>query len=98
MEFALTFDGYQALGKRIGDLANAAKNKWSENVVLPQDLIELRLCLFFEERRYRHFGWDPDEDAMMYIRAFIEAIRKRVIEANSTELQPVDERTKGNSA
>ena len=79
-EFALTFDGYQALGDRTGDLATAAKHEWSVNGVLPQGLIELRSCLFFEQRRYRHFGWDPDEDAMVYIRSLIEAIRERVAE------------------
>jgi hypothetical protein len=80
-EFALTFDGYQALGDRTGDLANGAKHEWSENRALPDDLVELRSCLFFEQRRYRHFGWDPEEDAMGYIRALIEAIRALVVEA-----------------
>ena len=80
-EFALTFDGYEALGDRTGDLANATKYKWTETRALPDDLVELRSCLFFEQRRYRHFGWDPEEDAMAYIRALIEAIRTRVVEA-----------------
>ena len=80
-EFALTFNGYDALGNRTGDLANVTHRQWSEIGVLPSDLIELRSCLFFEQRRYRHFGWDPDEDAMAYIRVLIEAIRERVAEA-----------------
>lgn len=81
--FALAFDGYQALGDRIGDLANAAKNEWSENGVLPQGLIELRSCLFFEQRRYRHFGSDPDEADMPYIHALVEAIRAHASSAGS---------------
>lgn len=95
-KFALTFDGYQALGDRVGDLANATQYEWSENGALPDDLIELRSCLFFEQRRYRHFGWNPDEDAMAYIRALIEAIRARVTEANPGEAQRDDDRMKGN--
>ncbi len=82
-EFALTFDGYEALGDRTGDLANATKHKWTETRALPDDLIELRSCLFFEQRRYRHFGWGPDEDAMAYVRALVEAIRALVVEAES---------------
>ncbi len=80
-EFALTFDGYLALGDRVGDLANGTEHEWSENRSLPDDLVELRSCLFFEQRRYRHFGWDPDEEAMVYIRALVEAIRALVVEA-----------------
>ena len=80
-QFALTFDGYKALGDPAGDMANATRRGWNENGVLPHDLIDLRSCLFFEQRRYRHFGWNPDEDAMRYIRALIEAIRERVVEA-----------------
>lgn len=94
-EFALTFDGYEALGTRIGDSANASRHEWSENGMLPHGLVELRSCLFFEQRRHRHFGWDPDGDAMGYIRVLIEAIRARVTEANPGEAQRDNDRMTG---
>lgn len=79
-EFALTFDGYAAFGGQVGDLANATLEKWEQTRELPRNLIALRACLFFEQRRYRHFGHEPGEDAMPYIRALIKAIRLQVVE------------------
>jgi hypothetical protein len=40
-------------------------------------LTELRACLFFEQRRFRNFGWDPGPDEMCYVRALLNAIRGR---------------------
>ncbi|MEY4182682.1 MAG: hypothetical protein RLZZ217_1308 [Planctomycetota bacterium] len=39
---------------------------------------DLRACLFFEQRRWRHFGDEPDAEAMADIRGLVEAIRERV--------------------
>jgi hypothetical protein len=33
---------------------------------------------FFEQRRWRHFDEEPDDHAMGYIRALVEAIRAKV--------------------
>jgi len=70
-EFALTFDGYEFWGsfEKCAEIANA-KGQHS--------LTDLRTCLFFEQRRWRHFGEDPDREAMMYIRALVEKIRSWV--------------------
>ena len=67
-EFALTFDGYKVSGsfKKCADIANAQQHN---------SLTELRTCLFFEQRRWRHFGYEPDEESMQYIRELIEKIR-----------------------
>ena len=46
-------------------------------------LDELRACLFFDQRAWRHFGEDPDDDGMEYIRALLTAIRSRVTAAES---------------
>jgi hypothetical protein len=79
--FALTFDGYEFLPDgRCGELADAVRSKFEEASVLPStlDLSELRACLFFEQRRHRHFGHEPDRDAMIYIAALLAAIVARV--------------------
>ena len=68
-EFALTFNGYEYWGSfaKCAEIANARD---------PQDLLELRTCLFFEQRRFRHFGWAPDGEDMDYIRGLVELVRE----------------------
>lgn len=46
--------------------------------VLPSSITELRTCLFFEQRRWRHYGFDPDEQAMEYILALVDRMREEV--------------------
>jgi hypothetical protein len=69
--FALMFDGYHAWGsfEKCAEIANAQRDG---------TLTELRTCLFFEQRRWRHFGDLPDEAAMAYICSMIEKIRVKV--------------------
>lgn len=71
-DFALTFDGYAACGnfEKCADIANARRN---------ETLTDLRTCLFFEQRRWRHFAEIPDEKSMEYIRRLIQAIRAKVL-------------------
>ena len=56
-EFALTFRGY--------DLPNCAE---LSNSHIAKTLTELRASLFFEQRRYHHFGYDPLDEELEYIR------------------------------
>jgi hypothetical protein len=74
--FALTFNGYTYWGsfERCSEIANARRG---------ETLTELRTCLFFEQRRWRHFGYSPDEESMAYIRRLLEQIRARVAAANA---------------
>ncbi len=71
-EFALSFNGYEHCGEqeRCAEIANRRA---------PTDLAELRTCLFFEQRRYRHFGYEPTGDARIYILSLLERIRAAVI-------------------
>jgi len=80
-EFALTFDGYSHWGSfdRCADVGNRWAKAYAERQALPESLADLRTCLFFEQRRWRHYGWEPDEQAMRYIRALVEAIRGKVL-------------------
>jgi hypothetical protein len=70
-EFALTFDGYNVWGSfdKCAEIANARRH---------ESLTDLRTCLFFEQRRWRHFGENPDEKTMDYIRGLVEEIRSMV--------------------
>lgn len=70
--FALTFNGYEHWGsfEKCAEVANRR---------LDGSLTELRTCLFFEQRRWRHFGYEPDEETMAYIRGIVEKIRRKIM-------------------
>ena len=73
--FALTFNGYEAFGvEECGKLANALSDEFKRTGILRADLAHLRNALFLEQRRFRHFGFEPDERAMHYIRALVAEI------------------------
>ena len=78
--FALSFNGYEAWGsfRKCADVADRWADAFRATATLPDSLNGLRTCLFFEQRRWRHFGYEPDEEAMRYICALVEEIRKRV--------------------
>ena len=69
--FALTFDGYEHWGafEKCAEVANAERQN---------TLTDLRTCLFFEQRRWRHSGYGPDEEAEAYWRSLVAKIRARV--------------------
>jgi len=77
--FALSFNGYDKWGsfEKCADIANDSLDKWREEEVFPNSLTDLRTCLFFEQRRWTHFGSDPDEKSMIYIHELVEAIRRK---------------------
>jgi len=70
-EFALTFDGYAFHGsfEKCAEIANAGRH---------DTLDDLRTCLFFEQRAWRHSGEEPSKEAMEYIRELVRAIRDKV--------------------
>jgi hypothetical protein len=72
--FALTFDGYAAFNTAekpggCGDLANSRQ---------ASTLSELRASLFFEQRRWRHFGESPEGLDLIYVRSLLWRIRQCV--------------------
>jgi hypothetical protein len=69
--FALTFNGYKYWGS-FEKCAEVANNH-SEAT-----LTDLRTCLFFEERRWQHYGEEPGEEEMSYLHNLVEKIRKLV--------------------
>jgi len=80
-QFALTYPGYDRAGSfdLCAEVANRAAQVYSRLGSLPTSLDELRGCLFFEQRRWRHFGEDPDEPTMNYLHSLVEAIRRQVL-------------------
>ena len=75
--FAHTFNGYEYWGafEKCGEIANSIRDEYKSSGVLSTNLTDLRTCLFFEARRWRHYGYEPNEEAMRYIHALVEAIR-----------------------
>lgn len=78
--FALTFDGYEHWGsfEKCGEIANESAWRYREEGVIPTTLEHLRTALFFEQRRWRHFGYAPGEESMAYIRALVGGIQEIV--------------------
>ena len=73
--FSQTFDGYSEWGSQIkcAEVANARRHN---------TLTELRTRLFFEQRRWNHYGERPDAESMKYVHSLLVAIRKKVSEGN----------------
>jgi hypothetical protein len=83
--FALTFNGYTHWGsfKKCREVANEGVKLYRAKQELNQTLTDLRTCLFFEVRRWKHYEKVPGKKGMEYMRALTDAIRARV---NSKEI------------
>jgi len=73
-EFALTYDGY-AYWDNLPELAQRALSTWTRDGSLPPTLDERRACLFYEQRRWHHFGDVPAGRSLAYMWALAAAIR-----------------------
>lgn len=73
-EYALRFSGYEAMGgfDQCADLANESLAAFEASGAIPESESEVRACLFFEARRWRHAGEDPHETAWPYIEALLQ--------------------------
>lgn len=78
--FALTYNGYTQWGsfKKCREVAKQGIGQYKENKELNQSLTDLRTCLFFEARRWKHFEKTPNKNGLNYVHALVEAIRTRV--------------------
>jgi hypothetical protein len=72
--FALTFNGYGAFNttERPEGCAELANSRQATS------LTELRASLFFEQRRWRHFGESPGGLDLIYIQSLLWRIRQCV--------------------
>jgi putative DNA methylase len=75
-EEALKFNGYEEF-KDVGALANKRLEDYRETGIWRGTLRELRGCLFFEQRRWRHFGETPTGQDHEVIRMLYHTIRSR---------------------
>jgi hypothetical protein len=75
--FALSYDG-AAYWSDIAEVGTRAMQGWTRDRSLPHTLHELRGCLFFEQRRWHHFGEEPHGRGAEYIWALLDAIRSTV--------------------
>jgi len=76
IRFAHTFNGYEAFGsfEACAEIANRGDHR---------TLKRLRACLFFEARRWRHFGEDPDDEDLAEWRELVGKIRAKVAARSS---------------
>jgi hypothetical protein len=75
--FATTYDAYARHGGFTGaaQLGNAVHDRWRLGGTLPDDLTTLRAALSFQERRFDHFGVDPQGEDARYVLALLARIR-----------------------
>ena len=74
--FAVTFAPQDREGCR--EFATSAFANWRRTSEVPRSLQELRACLWFEQRRWRFMGREPDAEGMQYAAALIRAMRNHL--------------------
>jgi hypothetical protein len=72
--FSLSYDGY-AYWNDLPELAARSVSGWTRNHTLPSSIDEIRGCLFYEQRRWHHFGEDPHGRSAEYVWALLDALR-----------------------
>jgi hypothetical protein len=90
-DFALSYDGYEYWDD-LPELARRVLQRWTRSRALPGELDELRGCLFYEQRRWHHFGEDPTGRSAEYMRAILDAIRAVVVPVARPEARIADPR------
>ena len=80
-DYALTVNGYdysvQQFGIECGELANERAHVFSQTGVWQGSFEELRCCLFFEQRRWRHFGIDPEGNQLLEVQKLYLAVSQQ---------------------
>jgi hypothetical protein len=76
--FALSYNAYDRHGgfDGVAVIGNGTRDDWDRSHRLPVDVDTLRTALFFEQRRWHHFGEAPDPETEDYLRALVTAIRE----------------------
>jgi ADP-ribosylglycohydrolase len=80
--FALSTDGYSRWGNWCSVIANEYAQRYEVTRGTPRSLELLRVCLFFEQRRYRHMDQTPTGSGARYVRRLVSAIREVVSAGN----------------
>ncbi len=78
--FALTYDAYRRVGSfdQVARVANQARDAFDVRGEVPDTIDGVRSCLFFEQRRWRHFDKDPFADlaTKVYLQALLSRLRE----------------------
>ncbi len=75
--FAQSFNGYAQWGsyEKCREVAHFGVELYKAKQETPQSLTDLRTCLFYEARRWKHLEKKPTKPGLTYIHALVEAIR-----------------------
>jgi hypothetical protein len=78
--FAHSFNGYEHWGsvQKCREVAKKGIVLHKSRQILTQSLTDLRTCLFFEARRWKHLEKNPSKAGLVYVHALVEAIRLHV--------------------
>jgi hypothetical protein len=90
-DFALSYDGY-GYWDDLPELASRVLQTWTRRRALPSTLDELRGCLFYEQRRWHHFGEEPTGRSAEYMWALVDAIAALATPLTSTTRRIPDPR------
>jgi hypothetical protein len=78
LQYAVTVNGYEYskanFKRECADLANERLGEYRQTKKWRGTFEELRCCLFFEQRRYHHFGYLPQGDEAVAIQELFKAV------------------------
>jgi hypothetical protein len=83
--FASTLNGYEVHGPsphELMDFAGPVRQRFEASGELPDDLTDLRVTLFAEQRRDHFSDSSSQPETMRYVHAIVEAIRRAVAQGD----------------
>jgi len=87
--FCLSYDGY-AYWDDVSELATRSIRNWTRAHALPDSIDEVRACLFYEQRRWHHFGEEPNGRGAQYVWALLDSLRNLVAARAVPTAPPAD--------
>jgi hypothetical protein len=77
--FVYLVNGYTAMDPdKLGSFANSRLKKATKTGIWTGDVRDLWLCLFYEKRRWRHFGVEPDGEALVILNGLCKSLRSKL--------------------
>jgi hypothetical protein len=88
--YASCFNGYEALGsfEAVSELASKVWSEFTGTGRWRGSARELRLCLFFEYRRWHHIGYPVEGESLRHIEGLFESIQGAIREGDLTPNDP----------
>ena len=85
--FCLSYDGY-AYWDDVSELAARCLRRWTRHGAVPATIDEVRGCLFFEQRRWHHFGEDPNGRGAHYLGDLLDTLHGLVASGSPARPTP----------